>query len=135
MSFAYFLPGKTDVIEGDIMIDDKLKHVIDVAMNSKKNGRRKRDTVRYQQRKWKDAIIPYIIDGSVGKLIDKSTSVVAEWEVFRLSIKDIFTSLPFSFLSVSVDENAAAHPGGRGRVHDLRMDGALPPGFQEGTLF
>ena len=25
-------------------------------------------------------------------------------------------------------------PGGGG-VHDLRMDGGLPPGFQKGTLF
>ena len=79
------------------MVDDKLKRVIDVAMNSKKNGRRKRDTVRYQQRKWKDAIIPYIIDGSVGELIDKSMSTVGGWQLFHLNTKDTFTLLLLRF--------------------------------------
>ena len=30
--------------------------------------------------------------------------------------------------------NNIDYPGGGG-VHDLRMDGGLPPGFQKGTLF
>ena len=52
----------------DIEVDDTLKEVIE---NAKKpeNSRRKRDAVKYHQRKWKDAMIPYIIDESVGKIL------------------------------------------------------------------
>ena len=61
-----FLTDNGELIEMDIMVDDRLKEVIERAMDSS-FLRRKRDAVRYHQRKWKDAIIPYIIDESVGK--------------------------------------------------------------------
>ena len=39
----------------------------------------------------------------------------------------------FSVLA-NVNWRSRSHPGGGG-VHDLRMEGGLPPGFQKGTFF
>lgn len=49
----------------DIQLDDRLQRVIENAqMNNE--ARRRRDTVKYEQRLWKNAVIPYVIDESLG---------------------------------------------------------------------
>ena len=60
---------KQDVIEGDIIVDDELKRIVDMAAEDRENKhvRRRRDTIMYHQKRWKDAIVPYVIDPSVGK--------------------------------------------------------------------
>ena len=51
-------------------MDSNLKTVVEYAIegNERSHFRKRRATVAYHQMRWKDAIIPYVIDASVGKL-------------------------------------------------------------------
>ena len=58
------------MIEGDILIDQDLKGVIDTALKMKdldNYSRGKRNAIKYEQKKWQHAIVPYIFDESVGE--------------------------------------------------------------------
>ena len=57
-----------DIIEGDIVMDSQLKEIVEYAIGNKRGDhiRQRRDTITYQQMRWKDAVIPYVIDASVG---------------------------------------------------------------------
>ena len=49
-------------------MDNQLKKLIEYSVdrNNENHLRKKRDTITHQQMRWKDAIIPYVIDASVG---------------------------------------------------------------------
>ena len=51
-------------------MDSKLKAVVEYAIEGNEGShlRKRRATVTYHQMRWKDGIIPYVIDASVGKL-------------------------------------------------------------------
>ena len=66
LNVVCFLTDSEELIEMDIKVDDALKEVIENAMNPS-ISRRKRDAVKYHQKKWRDAVVPYVIDESVGK--------------------------------------------------------------------
>ena len=56
-----------------------------------------------------------------------------KFEVFKGVQRSTST---MSFNEDLIPENFLSHiPGGGGGLHDLRMDGGLPPGFQIGTHF
>ena len=51
-------------------MDHTLRRVIDTALKEKQFNnyrRRKRDTIKYQQRRWQHAVVPYVFDDSVGR--------------------------------------------------------------------
>ncbi|XP_065059026.1 zinc metalloproteinase nas-4-like [Rhopilema esculentum] len=68
---------KQDVIEGDIIVDNELKRIVDMAAEDRENKhvRRRRDTIMYHQKRWKDAIVPYVIDPSVGRVTRRAIAL------------------------------------------------------------
>ena len=52
-------------------MDSRLKRVVEYAAEDRDGThlRKRRDTISYHQMLWKDAIIPYVIDSSVGMCI------------------------------------------------------------------
>lgn len=56
------------MIEGDIVLDNQLRRVVDyaIAEKSEKHLRKRRNAVVYEQMQWKDGIVPYVIHDSVG---------------------------------------------------------------------
>ena len=68
LKVIWFVSGDNEVIEGDIVMDDQLKRVVEMALTDKANNhmRKRRDAVMNRQMKWDDAFVPYVIDQSVG---------------------------------------------------------------------
>lgn len=56
---------EADIIEMDIKVDDRLREVIENA-KTPNSSRRKRDAIKYNQRRWKNAIVPYSVDDNLG---------------------------------------------------------------------
>ncbi|XP_065059024.1 zinc metalloproteinase nas-13-like isoform X2 [Rhopilema esculentum] len=67
-TICYILDGKSkgqeSIIEKDIIMDRNLEAVIEAASGN--GGRNKRDAVKYHQKRWRDAIVPYAVDASLG---------------------------------------------------------------------
>lgn len=63
-----------EIIEGDIVVDSSLKKVVEFAIedSGKDHSRRRRDVVTYHQKKWRHAVVPFVVDPSVGKAARKS---------------------------------------------------------------
>ena len=69
---------------------------------------------------------------SIHKVFIKKLRISASDESFLISSD--FEYSEFLKVSIAIFIFTACAPGGGG-VHDLRMDGGLPPDFQKGTLF
>ncbi len=50
------------------MVDQSLQRVVhDAANYGAKKIRKRRDTISYHQKRWKNAIVPFVIDPSLGE--------------------------------------------------------------------
>ena len=67
--FVIFL----DLFEGDIVLDEAVRQLLNKPQTNYVNSRGKRDTVADHIKLWQGGVVPYTIEDSIGKIIHLST--------------------------------------------------------------